>query len=94
MTDTFLKDFLNNTLKEIMAVLRAECGSLFLFDPDHPTWRVDTCEYCQGYLKTITTFDPLEADMLPVFDLQTMLLDQIAGGEGYKRPFKQPLASG
>lgn len=34
-TTATLKDFLNNALKEIMAVTRAECGSLFLFDSEH-----------------------------------------------------------
>jgi len=29
-----LKVFLNDTLKELMAILRAECGSLFIFDSD------------------------------------------------------------
>ena len=30
--DNFLKNFLNSTLKDLMAVVGAECGSLFLFD--------------------------------------------------------------
>jgi signal transduction histidine kinase len=29
------KIILNNTLKELMSALNAECGSLFLFDPEH-----------------------------------------------------------
>lgn len=33
--DTFLKYFLNRTLKEIMTVVHAERGSLFLFDSEH-----------------------------------------------------------
>ncbi|MFH1128457.1 MAG: ATP-binding protein [Candidatus Omnitrophota bacterium] len=32
-TDNFLKIFLNNALADIMGLLKAECGSLFLFDP-------------------------------------------------------------
>lgn len=63
----------------------------FLFDPDSPTRRIDICDYCQGYLKTFITFDPLEAEMLFVHDLGTMGLDQLAVTKGYKRPFKQPL---
>jgi FdhE protein len=63
----------------------------FLFDPDHPTWRVDVCDYCQGYIKTLITFDPLEAEMLLVHDLETMFMDHMAAAEGYKRPHKQPL---
>lgn len=31
-TDGILRSFLNNTLKEIMSAISAECGSLFLFD--------------------------------------------------------------
>jgi signal transduction histidine kinase len=31
-TDEFLKDLLNIALKEMMSVINAECGSLFLFD--------------------------------------------------------------
>ena len=63
----------------------------FLFDPDSTIRRVDICDYCQGYLKTIITFDPLDAEMLAVYDLETMVMDHIATNEGYKRPFKQPL---
>ena len=63
----------------------------FLFDPDSATRRIDVCDYCQGYLKTIITFDPLDSEMLAVHDLETMAMDHIATSEGYKRPFKQPL---
>lgn len=31
--DNFLKIFLNDALRDIMGLLKAECGSLFLFDP-------------------------------------------------------------
>lgn len=62
----------------------------FLFDPDHPEWRVDVCDYCRAYVKTIITFDPLEAEMLLVHDLETMGLDQMAVAEGYNRPHRQP----
>lgn len=34
-TDEFLKDLLNIALKEMMSVINAECGSLFLFDSLH-----------------------------------------------------------
>ena len=30
-----LRSLLNDTLKEVMAIINAECGSLFLFDSDH-----------------------------------------------------------
>ena len=32
MNDEHLRNFLNSALKEIMSVVSAECGSLFLFD--------------------------------------------------------------
>jgi signal transduction histidine kinase len=32
---TLTRDLLNRTLREIMAVVHAECGSLFVFDPEH-----------------------------------------------------------
>ncbi|MCB9100823.1 MAG: formate dehydrogenase accessory protein FdhE [Anaerolineales bacterium] len=63
----------------------------FLFDPTAVARRVDVCDYCRGYIKTITTFDPLDAELLAVYDLETMALDHIAAHEGYQRPFKQPL---
>jgi FdhE protein len=74
------------------------CGSTkrnelsFLYDQDAKTWRVDICDHCKGYVKTLATFDPLEADMLLVHDLETQYMDQMAADAGYKRPFKQPLA--
>jgi len=37
-----LKSFLNGTLKEIMSVINAECGSLFLFDPDQKELVLDS----------------------------------------------------
>jgi formate dehydrogenase maturation protein FdhE len=55
--------------------------------------RVDVCDHCRGYVKTLVSFDPLEADMLLVHDLRTLTMDQMATDAGYKRPFKQPLAS-
>lgn len=64
----------------------------FLYDPDLPTWRVDVCHYCRGYIKTMTTFDPLDPEMLLVHDLKTMFMDQMAAQEGYQRPYRQPLS--
>ncbi len=37
-----VKNFLNATLKEIMTLLRAECGSLFLFDGDNKELVLDS----------------------------------------------------
>lgn len=75
------------------------CGSTkrdelsFLYDQEAKTWRVDVCDHCKGYVKTLATFDPLEANMLLVHDLETLYMDQMATDAGYRRPFKQPLAS-
>lgn len=38
----YLKKFLNDTLREVMSVLNAECGSLFIFDPDHKELILDS----------------------------------------------------
>jgi FdhE protein len=75
------------------------CGSTkrdelsFLYEPEAKLWRVDVCDHCRGYVKTLVSFDPLEADMVLVHDLRTLYMDQLAADAGYKRPFKQPLAS-
>jgi FdhE protein len=75
------------------------CGSTkrdelsFLYEPESKTSRVDVCDHCRGYVKTLVSFDPLEADMLLVHDLRSLPMDQMATEAGYKRPFKQPLAS-
>lgn len=64
----------------------------FLFDQEQSTWRIDVCERCQGYVKTLVSFDPLEVDLLIAHDLRTMFMDQMAVSEGYQRPFKRPLS--
>lgn len=40
--DNLLREFLNSVLKEIMSVLKAECGSLFLFDYDNKDLVLDS----------------------------------------------------
>lgn len=65
----------------------------FLYEPEAMTWRIDVCDHCRGYVKTLVSFDPLEADMLLVHDLQTAYMDVLAADAGYRRPFQQPLAS-
>jgi formate dehydrogenase maturation protein FdhE len=65
----------------------------FLYDPEAKSWRVDVCDHCQGYMKTLASYDPLEADMLLVHDLETLYMDQFAMDAGYRRPYKQPLAA-
>jgi FdhE protein len=50
------------------------------------TRRVETCDVCRGYLKTITTLAPMAADELGLLDLTTVELDVAATAEGYARP--------
>lgn len=66
----------------------------FLYDDQHATLRIDVCHQCKGYLKTIVTFDALDAELLMAHDLKTRFLDAIATSEGYHRPIKQPLIDG
>ncbi len=47
--------------------------------------KIEVCDRCKGYLKTIATFYPTPAEMLPVEDLATLHLDYIARERGYSR---------
>jgi hypothetical protein len=49
------------------------------------TARVETCDVCRGYLKTIVTHDPVLPDLLAVVDLETLPLDFLARARGYER---------
>ena len=52
---------------------------------EEPGYRVDVCETCKTYLKTID-FRDLDKKPLPVFDdLDSLALDYVAAGQGYKR---------
>jgi hypothetical protein len=46
---------------------------------------IQTCDACQGYLKTVVALEAAHADLLPVEDLATMSLDLIASQRGYRR---------
>jgi len=48
--------------------------------------RAVTCDACQGYLKTVTTFGPLPPAELALQDLATLELDVAAIERGYGRP--------
>jgi FdhE protein len=48
--------------------------------------RVETCEDCRGYVKTLATFDAIPADLLPIEDLATVHLDFAAMEQDYARP--------
>jgi FdhE protein len=60
-------------------------GSL-LIDGDTVPRRVDTCESCHGYLKTVTTLGALSYRALALEDLSTVALDLAARERGYTRP--------
>lgn len=55
-------------------------------DAGPETRRVETCNVCRGYLKTLTTLTPMLADDVGVLDLTTVELDVAAMAEGYARP--------
>jgi FdhE protein len=52
---------------------------------EEPGFRVDVCESCKTYIKTID-FRELDRVSLPVLDdLDSLALDYVAAGQGYKR---------
>jgi FdhE protein len=48
--------------------------------------RVETCEVCRGYVKTLTVLLPTEAADLALADLDSLGLDLAAVAHGYRRP--------
>jgi FdhE protein len=60
-------------------------GSLHAEGEEHLR-RVETCESCHGYLKTVTTFDALSMRALLLVDIATIPLDLVAQHRGYARP--------
>jgi len=46
--------------------------------------RVEVCDKCSGYIKLISSFDPLPSDLLAVEDLATLRLDFISTERGYR----------
>jgi len=55
-------------------------------DSDEQQVRVETCETCHGYLKSVTTLGALALDALALRDLATVSLDLAAQELGYNRP--------
>ncbi len=60
-------------------------GSL-VSDSHGETRKVETCEECRGYLKTLTTLQPWAPETVALEDLATIDLDVAALGRGYTRP--------
>ena len=50
------------------------------------TLKMDTCETCRGYLKSVATLLALEPFELLLQDLETVELDLVAVERGYRRP--------
>jgi FdhE protein len=48
--------------------------------------KVEVCDHCHGYLKTVTTFAAIQPEQLILQDLATVVLDVAALERGYRRP--------
>jgi FdhE protein len=55
--------------------------------------KIEVCDRCHGYLKTITTFDPIRPEQVVLQDLATVVLDVAAVERGYRPPsLRRPIA--
>jgi FdhE protein len=63
-------------------------GKLGLLQPEgeEQLWRVETCETCHGYLKSVTTYATLSIRTLVLLDVTTIPLDLVAQDRRYARP--------
>ena len=57
----------------------------FFVDRESKAYRVDVCDKCKFYIKTVDTRVTFEDVVLPVEDIGTLHLDMLAQKEGYKR---------
>jgi formate dehydrogenase maturation protein FdhE len=48
-------------------------------------YHLQTCDACRGYIKTVVTYDPIPVEELPLAELATLHLDQIARERQYRR---------
>jgi FdhE protein len=48
--------------------------------------KIEVCDRCHGYLKTITTFAPIRPEQVVLQDLATLVLDVAAVARGYRPP--------
>jgi FdhE protein len=48
--------------------------------------KIEVCDGCRGYLKTITTFGPIRPQDVVLEDLATVVLDVVAVERGYRPP--------
>jgi ribosomal protein L37E len=75
----------------VRRVLCVHCGNedhrtLSYLYPDgmRDLYRIEVCDKCKGYLKVITSFEPIPPEHLIVQDLATLHLDLIAQQHGYR----------
>lgn len=62
-----------------------QLGSL-VPEREDDTRRIEKCESCHGYVKTVATLQPASAWAVPLDDLRTVELDLAAAEHGYRRP--------
>jgi formate dehydrogenase maturation protein FdhE len=48
--------------------------------------KIDTCDSCRGYLKSVATLQAIPSFELLLQDLETVELDLVARERGYGRP--------
>jgi FdhE protein len=60
--------------------------SLAAPEESRPTWRLELCASCAGYLKSIETAEPVRYPLGAVDDMETMPLDLVAMDRGYGKP--------
>lgn len=53
--------------------------------------RVETCEVCRGYVKTLTVLLPSEPAAIALADVDSIALDLAAIAHGYHRPLSPGL---
>lgn len=46
-------------------------------------YRIDVCEHCRGYLKSVTNFAPTPPELLTIEDMALLHLDAVAAERGY-----------
>ena len=57
----------------------------YLYAEEEKGYRIDVCDKCKKYIKTVDSREITREVILPVEDIATLHLDIIAEEEGYKR---------
>lgn len=62
----------------------------FSVDGEGEKYRVEVCDRCHGYLKSVTSFAPTSAELLTIEDAALLHLDEVAKERGYSAtPFAE-----